>query len=123
MDKASNKRERRQRAHRRVRSRVAGSAERPRLAVFKSLNYVYAQIIDDASGRTLAQANSSEPELKKKLESGGKSKAAARLVGETIAARAKQQGVERVVFDRGGYVYHGKVKELADGARASGLVF
>lgn len=117
------KRMRRERAHRRLRHRIQGSPERPRLAVFKSLRYIYAQVIDDANGRTLAQASSAEPELKKGLKGSTGNVEAARRVGESIAERAKAEGVETVVFDRGGAVYHGKVKALAEGARAKGLVF
>lgn len=123
MDKAQEKRLRRRRAHRRVRRSVQGSIDRPRLAVFKSLKYVYAQVIDDLQGVTLVQANSGEPEILKKLEGGSKSKAAARLVGETLGERAKAKGIEAVVFDRGGYIFHGKVKEVAAGARSKGLNF
>ncbi len=123
MDRAKRKRERRQRIHRSVRRKVAGTSERPRLAVFKSLKYIYAQIIDDGAGRTLAQATSQEPELRAKVDGGGKTRAAARLVGEAIAERAKTKGIQKVIFDRGGYIYHGKVKDLAEGARSKGLVF
>ena len=114
---------RRERAHLRIRSRVSGTAERPRLSVFKSLNYVYAQLIDDRQGVTLAAASSLEPELKGKLTGGTGNGAAAKLVGEAIAERAKAKGIEKVVFDRGGYVYHGKVKQLAEAAREKGLQF
>ena len=117
------KNRRRERAHQRLRQRVVGTPQRPRLAVHKSLKYVYAQVIDDTTGRTLAQANSQETAVKSEIKAGAASKAAARRVGELIAERAKSQGVEQVVFDRGGYVYHGKVKEIADGARAKGLQF
>ena len=117
------KNRRRERAHERLRQRVVGTPQRPRLAVHKSLKYVYAQVIDDTTGRTLAQANSQETAVKSEIKAGAASKAAARRVGELIAERAKSQGVENVVFDRGGYVYHGKVKEIADGARAKGLQF
>jgi large subunit ribosomal protein L18 len=117
------KNRRRERAHQRLRQRVVGTPQRPRLAVHKSLKYVYAQVIDDTTGRTLAQANSQETAVKSEIKAGAASKAAARRVGELIAERAKSQGVEHVVFDRGGYVYHGKVKEIADGARAKGLQF
>jgi len=117
------KNSRRERAHQRLRQRVVGTPQRPRLAVYKSLKYVYAQVIDDSTGRTLAQANSQETAVKAEIKAGAASKAAARRVGELIAERAKSQGVEHVVFDRGGYVYHGKVKEIADGARAKGLQF
>ena len=118
-----DKSRRRERAHQRLRQRVVGTPQRPRLAVHKSLKYVYAQVIDDTTGRTLAQANSQETAVKSEIKAGAASKAAARRVGELIAERAKSQGVEQVVFDRGGYVYHGKVKEIADGARAKGLQF
>lgn len=114
---------RRERAHQRLRQRVAGNAARPRLAVFKSLRYVYAQLIDDTTGRTLAQANSREAEVSSRLKGATAGKQAARLVGEVMAERAKAQGVTRVVFDRGGYIYHGKIKEVAEGARAKGLEF
>ncbi len=115
------KRGRHQRARYRVRSKVSGTPERPRLAVHKSLRYIYAQLIDDSTGRTMASASSQEPSIRSALE-GTKNKAAARAVGEKIAERAKEQGVEKVVFDRGGYVFHGKVKEVADGARSAGLI-
>lgn len=123
MDKARAKQERRSRAHQRLRQRVAGTPERPRLSVFKSARYIYAQVVDDRAGRTLAQANSLEPELRQRVGGGAKSKAAARTVGEAIAERARAKGVQKVVFDRGGYVYHGRIKELADAARAKGLEF
>ena len=116
---------RRERAHLRVRSRVAGTAERPRLSVYKSLRYVYAQLVDDRKGVTLAAASSLEPELKQKLGAGtgAGNRAAAKLVGATLASRAKERGIEKVVFDRSGYVYHGRVKDLAEAAREQGLVF
>ncbi len=102
---------------------MSGTSERPRLAVFKSLKYIYAQVIGDSSGVTLAQANSGEQELKKKLAGAAKAKPAARLVGEILAERAQSQGIGSVVFDRGGYIYHGKVREVAEGARSKGLKF
>ena len=117
------KRWRRKRAHLRLRNRVRGSAERPRLAVFKSLHHLYAQVIDDDQGHTLAAASTLDAEVKGKLSGSSSSKAAARLVGEAIAERAKAAGVERVVFDRGGYIYHGKVEQMAEGARSKGLDF
>jgi large subunit ribosomal protein L18 len=123
MAKLQEKIRRRTRAHARLRQRVVGTPERPRLAVHKSLRFVYAQVIDDSTGRTLAQASSQEAGLKGQMTAGAASKAAARLVGETVAERAKSQGIARVVFDRGGYIYHGKVKEVAEGARAKGLEF
>jgi large subunit ribosomal protein L18 len=121
--KSIEKRYRRERAHQRLRQRVAGTLERPRLAVFKSDRYLYAQVIDDDHGKTLAAAASLEPELKGALGTAAANKAAAKLVGEKLAERALAQGIKRVVFDRGGYRYHGKVKELADAARAKGLEF
>jgi large subunit ribosomal protein L18 len=117
------KRSRRTKAHLRVRKRVAGSAERPRLAVYKSLRFIYAQVIDDERGVTLAQANSSDASVREAVGASTASKAAAKLVGELVAARAKEQGVEKVVFDRGGYVYHGRVQALAEAAREKGLQF
>ncbi len=101
------KRERRERAHLRVRKRVRGSAERPRLSIYKSLRYIYAQVIDDERGVTLAQANSADPAIKEQVGSSTSGKAAAKLVGEVVAERAKEKGIDKVVFDRGGYVYHG----------------
>ncbi len=114
---------RRQRAHLRIRNRISGSTERPRLAVFKSLKYMYAQVIDDSTGRTLAQANSTEADLAKGLESSPGSSEAATAVGAAVAERAKAAGIDTVVFDRGGYVYHGRVKAVAEAAREQGLVF
>ena len=118
-----DKRYRRERAHQRLRQRVAGSNERPRLSVYKSDRYVYAQVIDDVRGHTIVSAASLEPELKGRLASGSANRGAAKMVGETIAERALAKGIRKVVFDRGGYRYHGKVKELADAARAKGLEF
>ena len=123
MDKAKRRRERRHRAHARVRRSVSGTAQRPRLAVFKSLRYIYAQVIDDVAGRTLVQASSGEEAIVKQAEGSGKTRDAARLVGEAVAERAKDKGIDQVVFDRGGYIFHGKVKQVAEGARAKGLVF
>jgi large subunit ribosomal protein L18 len=123
MNTSEKRRERRRNAHRRLRNRVVGTAERPRLAVFKSGRYLYAQIIDDGAGTTLAQANTRESEIRERLDGSTKDKAAARLVGETVAARAKERGIDKVVYDRGGYIFHGRVKELAAGARSQGLEF
>ena len=121
------KRVRRERAHQRVRVRVRGTAERPRLSIFKSVKYVYAQVIDDVRGVTLAQANSSDPEIRQRLtgsgSGSGSNKDAAKAVGDVVAERARAKGIEKVVFDRGGYVYHGNVKILADAAREKGLQF
>ena len=119
--RSQDKAARHQRAHQHLRQRVRGTAARPRLAVHKSLKYVYAQVIDDEAGRTLTQASSQE--LRASLEGGLDAKKAARAVGELVAERALEQGIKQVVFDRGGYVYHGRVKEIADGARAKGLEF
>lgn len=120
--KNQQKRFRRKRAHFRVRNRMHGTEERPRLAVFKSARHIYAQVIDDNAGRTLAQASTLDPEVAKQV--GGDARgnvAAAKLVGQAIAQRAKQSGIEQVVFDRGGFIYHGKVKAVADAAREAGL--
>ena len=112
----------RKRRHIRVRRRVNGTAERPRLNVYRSLNEIYVQVIDDKKGHTLASASTIDPELKKKVK-GKTKKEQAKLVGETIAERAKKNGVTEVVFDRGGYKYIGRVAALADGAREKGLQF
>lgn len=112
----------RARRHRRIRLHLSGTPERPRLAVFRSLRHIYAQVIDDTEGRTLAQASTLDPELRGQLGS-TKNVEAARRVGELVAERAKAAGVERVVFDRGGNKYHGRVAALADGARSRGLDF
>ncbi|MCL4465649.1 MAG: 50S ribosomal protein L18 [Chloroflexi bacterium] len=122
MARATTSRELRERRHLRVRKKVVGTAERPRLSVFRSLQHVYAQVIDDTQGATLAAASTLEADLRGQLD--GKSKSAeAELVGQLIAQRARERGVERVVFDRGGYQYHGRVKALAEAARAAGLSF
>jgi large subunit ribosomal protein L18 len=123
MDKSREKRERRERSHLRIRQKVRGTAERPRLSVFKSGRYIYAQLINDDAGHTLAQASSREPGIAKKAEGSANTRSAAKLVGEAVAERARERGVGKVVFDRGGYLYHGRVKELAEGARAKGLEF
>ncbi len=115
-------REARQRRHRRVRRKIAGTGARPRLSVFRSLEHIYAQIIDDETGRTLVSASTLDAEVKGKID--GKPKSAeATVVGQVLGARAKEKGIDEVVFDRGGYLFHGRVKALADGARASGLQF
>ena len=112
----------RRRVHQRVRLKVAGTPERPRLCVYRSIDHIYAQVIDDRVGKTLVSASSSDKETKKGLKGGG-NVAAAKVVGKTIAQRAKAAGIEKVVFDRGGYKYHGRVKALADAAREAGLKF
>jgi len=108
--------------HHRLRRWVRGSAARPRLAVFRSLNHIYAQIIDDDTGRTLAAMDSRAAAVRGRQASGG-NVAAASIVGQLLAEKARGQGIERVIFDRGGYKYHGRVKALAEAARAGGLVF
>lgn len=116
------RRQGRLRRHKRVRRHLSGTPQRPRLAVFRSLRHVYAQLIDDTAGRTLASASTREPGLAGDLA--GKTKVAqAALVGKLVAERAGALGVSEVVFDRGGYRYHGRVRALADGARESGLAF
>ena len=117
------KRARRDKAHLRVRKRVRGSSERPRLSIYKSLRYIYAQVIDDERGHTLAEASSSDPAIREALGAATAGKEAAKRVGELVAQRAKEKGVEKVVFDRGGYIYHGRVQALADAAREKGLQF
>lgn len=114
-----NTKAKRLKRHKRVRGKVAGTPERPRLNVFRSEHHIYAQIIDDINGVTLCSASSVE----KGFEGMGSNKEAARKVGETVAERAKAKGIDAVVFDRGGYIYHGRVQELAEGARAGGLEF
>ena len=110
------------RRHRRVRARVEGTVSRPRLCVFRSLSHIYAQVVDDARGHTLASASTLDPEINGAKE--GKAKAAqAELVGSLLAKRALSQGISQVVFDRGGYKYHGRVKALAEAARQGGLKF
>jgi len=108
--------------HLRVRKKISGTAERPRLSVFRSSKHIYAQLIDDEKGITLASASTLDKELRGKIANGG-SVEAARQVGELIAKRAKEKGVAKVVFDRGGYLYHGRIQALADAAREGGLEF
>ena len=112
----------RQRVHARVRTRVQGTPERPRLCVYRSLDHIYAQVIDDRTRKTLVSASSVDAETKKNLKGGG-NVAAAKVVGKIVADRAKAAGIAKVVFDRGGYKYHGRVKALADAAREAGLQF
>ena len=108
----------RQRVHVRIRRRLGGTAERPRLSIYRSLNHIYAQVIDDAQGVTLVSASTHAA----KSKTGG-NVAAAKEIGKLIAERAKEKGIKQVVFDRGGYLYHGRVKALADAAREAGLEF
>ncbi|HZV79547.1 MAG TPA: 50S ribosomal protein L18 [Candidatus Binatus sp.] len=110
------------RRHGRIRTRMLGSAQRPRLSVFRSLHHVYAQIIDDTTGRTLAAASTREKDVANGLASRS-NVAAAERVGTLVAQRAKEKGVTAIVFDRGGYKYHGRIKALADAARGAGLEF
>lgn len=110
------------RIHERVRQSVHGTAERPRLSVYRSLGHIYAQVIDDLSGKTIVSASSVDGETKKNLKGGGNI-SAAKVIGKIVAERAKAAGVVKVVFDRGGYKYHGRVKALADAAREAGLQF
>ena len=117
-----NSQEARKRRHLRIRSRLQGTAERPRLAVFRSLKHMYVQVIDDSRGHTLAAASTLDPALRGELGSLAKRDEAAR-VGRLIAERAKAAGVTSVVFDRAGYLFHGRVKQLADAAREAGLTF
>ena len=119
MIKRPNTKAQRLKRHKRVRGKVSGTPERPRLNVFRSEKHIYAQIIDDVNGVTLCSASTVE----KDFEGLGSNKAAARKVGNTVAQRAKEKGIDQVVFDRGGYVYHGRVMELAEGAREGGLEF
>ncbi len=112
----------RQRVHNRIRQKMAGTAERPRLNVYRSLNHIYTQLIDDAQGVTIASASSKGKKSDESKKSGG-NVAAAVEVGKLIAERAKEKGIARVVFDRGGYLYHGRIKALADAAREGGLEF
>lgn len=108
--------------HRRVRKKVFGTKERPRLSVFRSLNHIYAQIIVDETGQTLVAASTLDPEVKARIKSGGNIEAA-KVVGEVIARRALEKGINTVVFDRGGFLYHGRVAALAEAAREAGLSF
>jgi large subunit ribosomal protein L18 len=111
----------RQRRHRRIRVSLSGTSQRPRLNVYRSLQHIYAQVIDDTTGTTLASASTNEAIAR--AEGNGSKTEQARLVGKTIAARASDKGVRMVVFDRGGYLYHGRIKALADAAREAGLEF
>ncbi len=116
MTKTLSKSEQRNRRHRRIRAKVSGTAERPRFAIFKSLNYIYAQLIDDTNRVTLVSASDMGLKGKTKTER-------AKLAGEAIAKAAKAKGISTVVFDRGGFIYTGRVRAIADGAREAGLVF
>ena len=115
----------RQKIHSRIRKKIAGTAERPRLNVYRSVNHIYAQVIDDAKGATIVSATSVEKGkgIKGEKRPTGGNVASAKEIGKLIAERAKEKGIKKVVFDRGGYLYHGRVKALADAARAAGLEF
>jgi len=122
MDKLKAKQAALSRRHRRVRGKVSGTAARPRLCVTRTNTHIYAQVIDDVTGATLAAASSIDSELKGTLKNGATAEAA-KSVGEAVGRRAKEAGIDEVVFDRGGRLYHGRVKALADGARSAGLTF
>ena len=115
------KNEKRGHVHDRIRKKMQGTAERPRLNVYRSLNHIYVQVIDDLNGKTLVSASTAEG--KKEDRRSGGNVASAKAIGKTIAERAKAKGVTQVVFDRGGYIYHGRVKAIADAAREAGLKF
>ena len=122
MLKVTDKNTNRQARHSRVRNKVSGTAERPRLSVYRSLSEIYAQLIDDTKGVTLLSASSKDAEIAKAISGKTKTQISV-LVGETLAKAAKKKGITKVVFDRGGYLYIGRVKAVADGARAAGLEF
>jgi large subunit ribosomal protein L18 len=122
MAKHVSKNEVRKRIHLRLRKKIRGTHERPRLSVFRSLNHIYAQIIDDDRGVTLVSASSLDREVRARSDTGG-NLTGAKVVGEEVAKRARAQGIEKVVYDRGGYRFHGRVRVLADAAREAGLKF
>lgn len=122
MDPHREKWRKRERRHKRVRQKVVGTSERPRLSVYRSLKNTYCQLIDDLAGKTLASSSTSQKGIREKVRYGG-NKAAAELVGEKIAEEAKKIGIQKVVFDRGGYKFHGRIKALAESARKNNLVF
>jgi large subunit ribosomal protein L18 len=123
--KINTKKDRRVRIGLRQRKRIAGTTERPRLRVFRSVSHIYAQVIDDASGTTIVSAASTEPALKPQLSGPARpgNRAGAELLGKTIAERLIAKGIKRVVFDRGGFLYHGRIRAVADAAREAGLEF
>ena len=123
MSKASNRRQARLRRHRRVRKKVAGTPDRPRLVVFRSLRHIYGQLVDDVGGVTLAAVGSDSRRIRDELGSGGGKTAVSRAVGKALGERALALGYRQVVFDRGGYLYHGRVRALAESAREAGLEF
>ena len=122
MDKLKAKKAKLERRHRRVRGKVSGTGQRPRLCVTRTNSHIYVQVIDDVSGRTIVSASSIDPELKGALKTGATADAA-RVVGDAVGRRAVEAGLTEVVFDRGGRLYHGRVKALAEGARSAGLTF
>ena len=122
MVKQINRNKIRQRKHARVRKKIAGTAERPRMCVFRSSKHIYAQIINDIEGNTIVSASSLDAAIADKLKYAG-NKDAAKEVGKLIAEKAVEKGIKKIVFDRGGFLYHGRVKELAEGARENGLEF
>lgn len=117
--------DRRQRIRFRIRKRMQGTPERPRLSVFRSVSHIYVQVIDDLAGATIAAASSAEPAVKAKMDSGARAgnRKGAEMVGRTIAERLKEKGITQVVFDRNGFLYHGRVRAVADAARSAGLEF
>jgi len=120
--KKVNRNVKRMERHYKIRNKIAGTPQRPRLNIYRSAKHIYAQVIDDATGVTLVSASTADKEIIDKVAELTKSEAA-KLVGQTVGQRAKEKGIDTVVFDRGGYLYHGRVKLLADGARESGLEF
>ena len=112
----------RRRIHKRIRQKISGDANRPRLCIYRSLKFIYAQVVDDIKGETLVAASTAEKNVRGDLKRGGNIQAS-KAVGKTIAERAKAKGIETVVFDRGGYLYHGRIKAVAEAARESGLKF
>lgn len=122
MLKKESKNSRRQTRHKRIRNKIMGTPQRPRLNVYRSLTNIYAQLIDDVAGRTLVAASSLEEEIKGQVKSTSNVEAA-KLVGQLVARKALEQGIEEVTFDRGGNIYHGRIKALAEGAREAGLKF
>lgn len=123
MIKKPSRSEARVKRHYRMRNKISGTAQRPRLAVYRSDKHIYAQVIDDEAGNTLVSASTVEKEAKQKLNNKTSNIEASKFVGELVARRAVEKGIEEVVFDRGGYIYHGKVKALAEAARQAGLKF
>ena len=123
MARYKTKQDRRQVRRYRIRKKVSGASERPRISVYRSLNHIYAQLIDDVSGRTLAQASDKLAEVTSRIGDGKGKVGRAKAVGVLLAERAKAIGIQRAAFDRGGYLYHGRVKALAEGAREGGLEF